>query len=1168
MRQFAPWALAAAVAIAAIFPAVKRQEQKKTDAAAEQEKAKAAADESPKGGEYPRESANPCRPKDGKEEEPWCEPLRVLRDFYGLEPVSTAPAPAPPAQGPTREIAAESAAETSGYRAQFRVTLAGKDLVSESLQKPPGQSPGKESAKDRSLREIRKASTDSGYRMRFLVALVPDPVESQIPYLFDSALDAIQKGFAEENYLFDRYWLPWMGEAGKADRLYRTAPGILLFRGGDEESPQLMIVFLVGESPKAGIHKRAFRQAMEMIAGLRCTAQQPIERIDILGPSFSGSVDSLVMALKSWRSVNATAPLRIASGSATAERLDAAFKTIAGTSFCRTVVPDHLLQEHAFRFLREDMKWNRDRMALLAEYDTGYGQASPGRPQIVNVRFSSGISDLRNAWKRQEQDQRPGDRDVTLGDTVISTGREALGLSLQDRDKALDTFPRFSPLSTLARDQELAVLLETISRDSIRYVGVLATDLKDRLFVMERVRRFAPDTILFTFDSDILLGHVDYSAVMDRVVVISSSPLFTEGASWLPRSHWGKGRERRQFQGEAQQGMFEAVRYLLDAQVRSTPQVWVSVVGNGSLWPMARLPLKEHDKTSAFCWQPDQSLRLAAPPPRLSEQQGGLAGKANLQVTFFAVALCLISWGLRRAGRFAESGANDGTVVWRPVSRPLLTMGAAILALAAAVLLVVASIPEWARYQSHDWGPSSWGPVRVLFLLALTGVYVYLCFQMIGAAVEGGVARWKRALWYVGIILAPFLLIWLVVVLWMPNREIAFFQLRARAYSSGLSPIVSLTLLGGAVLLWIVCELRRRWLVERQKASDCALDTLCSSERSIQGCRHRLNRIQGLLERIFPRGERPGERPWLLPVSVFVPLVVLLWGTLQPITETRNYGRVFLLFVVVTASLAALSFYRFVRVWWNLRGVLLRLDHISPRLAKTFETLAPEIDWKPMRSFGFRIPPFKMLLLSATKLNALLEINPLPGVKQESLEELMRQVFEAEGKDLQGDEVGQRRALDKLFNLACLELEKSHASMRVPAIREFLAIRVAIYLRYVFAHLRNSLIGAMGTGLLLLLAVSAYAFEPKQFVSFVIWMSLAVAAVLTLWIFLQMDRNPTLSRIGGTTVGEVTVDKTLFANLFLYGGVPVLGVIATQFPDVGRVLGQIVDPLLRVTGGG
>ncbi|HEX6904574.1 MAG TPA: hypothetical protein VF789_33000 [Thermoanaerobaculia bacterium] len=1116
MRQFAPWILAA-VAVAAIFPAVKLGGQKKTDGSSEREKVEQAAEESAAGAEAPQDPSNPCRPSEGKEEASWCEPLRVLRDFYGLSPVSAT------------------------------------STIQENLQ------------------EIALARDASGYRMRFLVALVPDPVESQIPYLFDSALDAIQKGFAEEGHLFDRFWLPWIGEEGKKDRLYRAAPGVLLFRRSGEQGPLLRVVFLVGESPKAGIHKRAFLQAMKIAAELRGAGAPPGgARIDILGPAFSGSVDSLVMALKSWRRDDAGTPLRIASGSATAKGLETAFKPVDGSSFCRTVVPDHLLQREAFRFLEGDeMKWGRDSMALLAESDTGYGQASPNGSQgIVSVRFPSGISDLRNAWQRREQEQRSGEREVKLGDTLLSTSREALGLSLQDRDKALDSIPRFSPLTTLARDQEMAVLLETISRDSIRYVGVLATDLKDRLFVMERVRRFAPDTVLFTFDSDILLGHVDYSAVMDGVVVISSSPLFTEGASWLPRSYWGKGRERRQFQGETHQGMFEAVRYLLDAQVRSVPQVWISVVGNGALWPLAELPLKERDGTTAFCWQPPQTHVLAAPPGRLSEKQGGLAGKANLQVIFFAVALCLVSWGLRRAGRFAQSGAGEDDVVWHPVHRPLVTMGVAILALSAAVLLVVAAIPEWAWYYSDAWDVSSWGIVRILFLLALAGVYIYLCQQLMRVATRGEPAPWQWALWGSGILLAPFLLLRIVYELWMPNGEIAFFQLRARAYSSGLSPIVSLTLLGGAVLVWIVCELRRSWLAQRQDVKACALDVLCSSERSIQGCRHRLNRIQGLLERIFPGAQRPDEHPWLLPLSVFVPLVVLLWGTLQPIMETRNYGRVFVVCVVLTTSLASLSFYRFVRVWWNLRGVLLRLDHASPRLAKTFEKLAPEIDWKPMRSFGFRIPPFKMLLLSIAKLRAMLEIKPLSGVSEEEVGELMRRVFEADGRDRQGDEIDHRKALSEVFNAVCQELEKSPASLRLPAVREFLAVQIAAYLRYVFAHLRNSLIGALGTGLLLLLAVSSYAFEPKQFLSFVVWASLAVAALLTLWIFLQMDRNPTLSRIGGTTAGQVTLDRTLVANVFIYGAVPALGVIATQFPEVGQVLGQIVDPLLRVTGGG
>ena len=41
-------------------------------------------------------------------------------------------------------------------------------------------------------------------------------------------------------------------------------------------------------------------------------------------------------------------------------------------------------------------------------------------------------------------------------------------------------------------------------------------------------------------------------------------------------------------------------------------------------------------------------------------------------------------------------------------------------------------------------------------------------------------------------------------------------------------------------------------------------------------------------------------------------------------------------------------------------------------------------------------------------------------------------------------------------------------------------------------------------------------------------------------------------------------DRTFFSNLFTYFGIPVLGVILTQFPAVGSLLGAWLQPLLRL----
>jgi len=174
-------------------------------------------------------------------------------------------------------------------------------------------------------------------------------------------------------------------------------------------------------------------------------------------------------------------------------------------------------------------------------------------------------------------------------------------------------------------------------------------------------------------------------------------------------------------------------------------------------------------------------------------------------------------------------------------------------------------------------------------------------------------------------------------------------------------------------------------------------------------------------------------------------------------------------------------------------------------------------------------------------------------------------MFEHERNGGSVKEIENRNTLGRIFAQACLDLR---GQIDDPIVKQFLALRVAAYLRYVFAHMRNSLIGGLVTGLLAVVGVTAYVFEPKHFVSLAGWVALAIAVALTLWIFLQMDRNPTLSRIGGTTPGQVTFDRVFLTKLLTYAGIPILGLIATQFPQVGRMLGQLTSQLLRIGGGG
>jgi hypothetical protein len=58
-----------------------------------------------------------------------------------------------------------------------------------------------------------------------------------------------------------------------------------------------------------------------------------------------------------------------------------------------------------------------------------------------------------------------------------------------------------------------------------------------------------------------------------------------------------------------------------------------------------------------------------------------------------------------------------------------------------------------------------------------------------------------------------------------------------------------------------------------------------------------------------------------------------------------------------------------------------------------------------------------------------------------------------------------------------------------------------------------------------------------------------------------MERNPILSRISGSTAGEL--NKGFYLKLVSYGALPVLGILASQFPSISKFLFPWVQPALE-----
>ncbi len=179
------------------------------------------------------------------------------------------------------------------------------------------------------LHPPQKADTD--ITLKFVVAILPDPVHTHFSALFDQFTMAVQDGAQDEKYDFDSSWLPWESEedpyalladqkAASTEKDWKERqPGIILFRktladdsckkreaaklpekqqeclqdqkipeGNNSRKTPLqesyrsgLVVFVVGDEATNGIHREQFRNALAWIRALQ--PDDRMRRVGILG---------------------------------------------------------------------------------------------------------------------------------------------------------------------------------------------------------------------------------------------------------------------------------------------------------------------------------------------------------------------------------------------------------------------------------------------------------------------------------------------------------------------------------------------------------------------------------------------------------------------------------------------------------------------------------------------------------------------------------------------------------------------------------------------------------------------------------------------------------------------------------------------------------------------
>ena len=459
-------------------------------------------------------------------------------------------------------------------------------------------------------------------QVRVFIATVPDGRDPLLDRAYDETVEALRRAFEKGGYLFDRYWEPRSADsvivAGvkAAERRIasnRVLPSVLLLRSRDAGGRAL--VYLVPESPTTGVAQRAFRNALDewsrLVAHGGASGVTIVEDtlLRVIGPTFSGSSASLAALLRGGAPVVRAATkdtvvwrARVVTGTATspANRREL---TNASTDFLATVHDDATVLNEAIRVLME-LDIPPTRVAILRETNTAYGAAIADttgqadsvalfRARWMDVPFPLNIASVRNEYARNPDPAAQGTQ------PMVPARRTRVGLESSLR--ASTTIVPVSALTAPAQDRVIDEIVQTLRRERIQAVGIVATDIRDKLFLASLLRRRLRDVLLFTLEGNNLLLRDDRGAPLRGMLVFGTYPLHVQNQQWL-REVTGDGTaagERLAFASEVQIGVYNATLLQLDSlqsaglayrtiaePMLESPPVWVSVIGTSGFSPL------------------------------------------------------------------------------------------------------------------------------------------------------------------------------------------------------------------------------------------------------------------------------------------------------------------------------------------------------------------------------------------------------------------------------------------------------------------------------------------------------------------------------------------------------------------------------------------------------
>jgi hypothetical protein len=326
-------------------------------------------------------------------------------------------------------------------------------------------------------------------------------------------------------------------------------------------------------------------------------------------------------------------------------------------------------------------------------------------------------------------------------------------------------------------------------------------------------------------------------------------------------------------------------------------------------------------------------------------------------------------------------------------------------------------------------------------------------------------------------------------------------------------------------------------------------------------------------------------------VAVFG-LLLRPWEALHSV-EGRAYDIFVVLLVFLICALIVLTWGRYLCMWNRLRAILRGLERTP--LRRAFDRLPNTYSWAPLWYEDSGRRAYTISARSVECLEALANCRRVQTIESEVDMDQVRQAFTgvvafdagdhdrdeqckaverlqaifrdtAEGllkNELNGrwEQEGGSDTVDALAERAtpdkCLSADRKCQLLA----EEFVALRYVGLIHYESAQLKN-LVVLLSVGFILALAaIASYPFLAGRDCVWNLAGVFVVFGAAVIMTFAQMDRDAILSRLTRTDPGKL--DRNFYLRVASYGTLPLLALVASQYPSIGGFLFAWLQPALN-----